>query len=88
MNFDLIVATDENNGIGIFKNNQFKDFWHTRITTEIQSVACLRKITSDQKWVKSSICANFVNVPNACERWQQNEICYIVCTLYTTHYGT
>ena len=30
MNFDLIVATDENNGIGLHKNDQFKLPWHNK----------------------------------------------------------
>lgn len=50
MNFDLIVATDENNGIGIFKNNQFTLPWRNK-----DDLSFFKTITSNDDTMKAVI---------------------------------
>jgi thymidylate synthase len=50
MDFDLIVATDENNGIGIFKNNQFTLPWRNK-----DDLSFFKKITSNDDIIKAII---------------------------------
>lgn len=50
MNFDLIVATDENNGIGLHKNDQFKLPWHNK-----DDLLFFKKITSNDDELKAII---------------------------------
>jgi dihydrofolate reductase/thymidylate synthase len=50
MNFDLIVATDENNGIGLHKNDQFKLPWHNK-----DDLLFFKNITSNDDELKAII---------------------------------
>ena len=50
MNFDLIVATDENNGIGLFKNNQLTLPWRNK-----DDLSFFKTITSNDDTMKAVI---------------------------------
>ena len=50
MNFDLIVASDENNGIGLFKNDEFKLPWHNK-----DDMLFFKNITSNDHILKAII---------------------------------
>ena len=66
MDFDLIVATDENNGIGVFKNNQFIIPWNNK-----DDLSFFKKITSNDDILKAIIMGkntfaslNYKQLPN------------------------
>ena len=66
MDFDLIVATDENNGIGIYKNNEFTLPWKNK-----NDLSFFKKITSNDDFIKAIIMGkntfaslNYTPLPN------------------------